>query len=186
MVAGLQRGVVLLEPHDPAWSAAFAAERDLLLAVLGRHIVALEHVGSTAVPGVDAKPIIDIAVAVRDATLIGEWAPLLAPLGYTYFDDRSGIGDFFFAKGPEACRTVYLHAMTADSGNWCGYLRFRDRLRRDPGLRRAYTELKRDLAVKHAGKRNAYTDAKASFILGVIRGAQPHEPWNPDSMQRVP
>jgi GrpB-like predicted nucleotidyltransferase (UPF0157 family) len=168
MSLGLKRGMVRLVRYDPGWAVAFARERTQLLQVLGPAAVAIEHVGSTAVEGLLAKPILDIAVAGRPPIHAAEWQPRLERLGYAAFGDRESRGDFFFAKGPDEGRTVYLHVVPGGSVWWLDYLAFRDRLRADAALRDAYTELKTGLAEQFSGDRRSYTEAKAAFIAKLI------------------
>lgn len=169
---GLRRGEVRVCRYRRAWADAFERERDLLGGVLGPAALAVEHVGSTAVPGLAAKPVIDIAVAVRSLGGLAGWDRALASEGYTAFGDREGRGEHFYAKGPERRRTVYLHAVPAGSRNWSDYLRFRDALRSSAALRAAYARLKRRLSALHPRDRAAYSEAKAGFIREVLGGAK--------------
>jgi GrpB-like predicted nucleotidyltransferase (UPF0157 family) len=167
---GLRRGEVRLVGHRRGWSEAFAREKDLLARALGPGALAIEHVGSTAVPGLAAKPIVDIAVAVRSLRGLRGWPAALAPEGYAAFGDREGRGEHFYAKGPEARRTVYLHVVLLRSRNWGRYLGFRDALRSSAQLRRRYARLKRRLSAVHPHDRAAYTKAKEEFIQDVLKG----------------
>jgi GrpB-like predicted nucleotidyltransferase (UPF0157 family) len=167
MILGLPRGEVRLVPHPEGWKRAFSRERRLLAAALGRRAAAIEHVGSTAVPGLAAKPILDIAVAVPSLRRIGAWPRLLEAEGYTFFGDREGWGEQFFAKGPEDRRTVYLHVVERGSRRWRDYLSFRDRLAGSPRLSARYAALKARAAAR-AADRKAYTAAKERFIRRVI------------------
>jgi len=93
----------------------------------------------------------------------------LAAEGYTSFGDREGCGERFFAKGPDECRTVYLHVVRLESSNWRDYLKFRDALRRDAKLRDEYACLKREAAVLHPRDRKAYSALKDAWIARVLR-----------------
>jgi GrpB-like predicted nucleotidyltransferase (UPF0157 family) len=168
---GLQRGTVRLVPHQTGWARCFAEEQARLNAALGDRARDIQHVGSTAVPGLDAKPILDIAVAVSDLPAITECVPLLEALGYTYFGDRSGKGDYFFAKGEERSRTHSLHMAEHSGSEWAAMLSFRDALIADPTARQRYSDLKHVLSQQHANDRAAYTDGKASFIQSLLREA---------------
>jgi GrpB-like predicted nucleotidyltransferase (UPF0157 family) len=165
---GLRRGEVRLVRHQCGWPEAFARERRRLERLLGPGALAIEHVGSTAVAGLAAKPVVDIAIAVGSLDGAGAWAGALGSAGYTAFGDREGRGEHFYAKGPEGSRTVYLHVVPLRSRNWSNYLGFRDALRSSAPLRRRYEELKRRLSALHPRDRGAYTEAKAEFIRGVL------------------
>jgi len=168
MILGLKRGEVRLVPHQPEWASAFALERDLLTPLLGRAALRVEHVGSTAVPDLEAKPVIDIAVAVSSLLAIQSWPSILKEQGYTFFGDREGWGEHFFAKGPDEMRTFYLHAVPIETERWRDYLRFRDRLCASPSLRFEYGELKRRAAEIYSTDRTSYTEAKDAWIRKLL------------------
>ena len=167
---GLARETVLLVEYTETWAACFRAERAEILRALGQLAVDVQHIGSTSVPGLLAKPIIDIAVGVRSLDDVEQAVPVLSALGYEYFGDREGTGEHFFAKGTDHRRTHYLHMAEIESRNWRDYLKFRDSLRADTVLREEYAELKRRLAAEYALCRKLYTDGKANFVRGVLRG----------------
>jgi len=178
MALGLERGSVRLVTHQPGWAAAYRAAAEGVASVLAdvRPAPRIAHVGATAVPGLPAKPIIDIAVGVADLAVVSECVAPLAGLGYTYLGDRAVREDHLFVRGPEHRRTVYLHIVHEGGEKWNAYLRFRDRLRADPELRDRYAEIKRDLARRYADHRPAYTAGKAAIIeeiLGRPSGAAP-------------
>jgi GrpB-like predicted nucleotidyltransferase (UPF0157 family) len=129
MILGLARGSVRLVPHQIGWHEAFEDEQRRLQSALGVSARKIEHVGSTAVPDLLAKPIIDIAIAVESFDRIQAWPQALAVHDYTAFGDRYGWQDHFFAKGPETLRTFYLHVVEESGIRWRNYLRFRDRLK---------------------------------------------------------
>ena len=168
MTLGLKRGIVSLVPHQKEWALEFENESARLKSLLGGTSAAIEHVGSTAVPDLVAKPIIDVAIAVVSWNSISAWPALLAREGYTYFGDRENVGDHFFAKGPDERRTHHVHVVIAGGAKWNEYLKFRDTLRSNPALREEYQQLKRYLAEQNPNDREAYTDAKASFIKKVL------------------
>jgi GrpB-like predicted nucleotidyltransferase (UPF0157 family) len=168
MILGLRRGEVRLVAHQPGWPAAFVSEKERLAQRLGISGQEIEHVGSTAVPDLVAKPIIDIALGVSSLADTGDWPQRLGPDGYAFFGDREGWGEHFYAKGPEENRTIYLHVVPIQSARWSEYLKFRDSLRASAGLRKEYGGLKRDLLAAHQDDRNAYTGAKAAFIRRVL------------------
>jgi GrpB-like predicted nucleotidyltransferase (UPF0157 family) len=162
-----------VEPYNPAWPAAFTAERDALLPILKPWLSGpIEHVGSTAVPGLPAKPIIDIMAAVQDLETSRAALPHLASLGYCYAPYRDDVMHWLCKPGPDV-RTHHLHLVPHGSALWNDRIAFRDRLRADAELAAEYAELKVRLARTHADDREAYTQAKTPFIEGVLgrRGA---------------
>src|SRR6266404_751998 len=168
MILGLKRGEVRLVPHQPEWRAAFVEEKNHLALLLGESALRIEHVGSTAVPDLPSKPVIDVAIAVWSFAEIDSWPTILKEAGYTYFGDREGRGDHFFAKGPDEMRTFYVHVVLIESDRWRDYLKFRNTLLANSPTRVAYADLKRQAAENHAGCRAAYTEAKDAWIRRVM------------------
>jgi GrpB-like predicted nucleotidyltransferase (UPF0157 family) len=168
MRLGLKRGDVRLVEHQQYWGSMFVAERDILSSVLCGTALRIEHVGSTAVADLEAKPILDIAIGVRTLEDQAGWPHILALYGYCHMGDRFGWGEHFYAKGPDSMRTVYLHVMPIKSVRWENYLMFRDILRTNADVRREYNDLKRKLALALPDDRNSYTDEKAAFITKAL------------------
>ncbi len=166
---GLERGTVRVVPPDDEWPVAFARERHCLCTRIGHLVLDIQHVGSTAVPGLAAKPIIDIAAAVASRADLPRCRPLLIALGYLDRGDRGRKGGYVFAKesAPDV-RTHHLHIVTIDDPQWANYLRFRDRLRADVALRTEYACLKRRLQGRFGCDRQGYTEAKDAFIRRVL------------------
>ena len=160
---------VIIESYDSAWPKRFESERLLLAPMLAPWLVGtIEHVGSTAVPGLAAKPIIDIMAAVRDLPSSLPAIEALKSLSYRYFEYRADVMHWF-CKPNDLNRTHHLHLVPFDSPLWRERLLFRDRLRADAAIRRSYAELKLELASKHRDDREAYTDAKTDFIRSVLQ-----------------
>jgi GrpB-like predicted nucleotidyltransferase (UPF0157 family) len=163
--------VVIIAPYDPAWPAMFQAERALIEGQLGAYVVgAIEHVGSTAVPGLSAKPVIDIMVGVASLELSRPALPLLEPLGYCHFPYKADVMHWLCKPSPEL-RTHHAHLVPFQSRLWIDRLAFRDSLRADAALRAAYARLKIELAVRYREDREAYTEHKTDFIQRVLAGA---------------
>lgn len=163
-MVGLRRGTVRLEPYNSVWPAVFAREQTALEMIFGGAALAIEHVGSTAVPGLSAKPIVDIEVGLRR---FDEWqkiVPQLERAGYTFMPERVTPDEIFMPKGPDENRTHYLHVTGYDSAEWRKVLAFRDTLRANEATRQAYENLKQKLALDFADDRAAYSRAKAEFI----------------------
>lgn len=163
--------------YDPAWPGRFAEGRARAAAVLGPWLAApIEHIGSTSVPGLPAKPVIDMLAPVRS---LAEAQDAVAPLetdGWLFWPDDPGrhYRLWFLRPSPEA-RTHHLHVIEHDHPQARALIAFRDALRASPDLCADYAGLKRRLARQHASNRNAYTNAKAGFVASVLRaaGAQP-------------
>jgi len=150
--------------HDPAWAAAFERERAALEAAIGDLATGgIHHVGSTAVRGLAAKPIVDILVGVEDLESSRAAFEPLGRLEYHYAPYRAGEMHWFCKPSP-ARRTHHLHLVPTGSRRYADELAFRDRLRTDRDLAEAYAALKRDLAARFANDRDAYTEGKSDFI----------------------
>jgi GrpB-like predicted nucleotidyltransferase (UPF0157 family) len=167
---GLRRGALSLRPYDDAWVSCFQAERATLMDNSGGLITVVEHVGSTSIPGLDAKPVIDLQAALPNLHTARRLIPRLVELGYTFMPERVYDNRIFLPKGSEECRTHYLSLIEADTDEWRVRLRFRDALRESPALRQEYQDLKRGLAARNAGDRTAYTAAKTDFVRRVLAG----------------
>ena len=161
--------------YDPAWPEVFAAEAARLRPFFPPGcIVRLEHIGSTAVPGLAAKPVVDILVGVDDVELVrDEVAPRLEAAGYDYFwrptsgDDTGPFYPWFIGRDAAGRRISHIHVAPLDmSGQW-ERVEFRDHLRAHPDVAAEYAALKRGLAERLGHDREAYTDAKTEFILRV-------------------
>lgn len=172
-MVGLARDRVRLESHDPAWRDHFEAEASRLLDAVGDWLLAVEHVGSTAVEGLPAKPVVDVLAAVPDESTARSLVPVLEPLGYEHHPDDDVADRVFLAKGPREDRTVYCSLAPVGSDTYCEQLAFRDALRADPQLRSEYAALKRRLAAEHPDDREAYTDGKTPFVEQVLEETLP-------------
>ena len=173
-IVGLKRGTVRIVPYNPTWAKMFEQEKQALEEMFGSRILAVEHVGSTAVPGLSAKPIIDINVAIASLTDVQDFIEKLPGLGYQYLPDRSYPTPeyayrHFFTKGPESSRTHYLKLIELHNKEWEDAIFFRDCMRRNKTARDNYAVLKRQLAEKYADDRASYTESKAEFIQDIIR-----------------
>ncbi len=146
--------------------ARFAAERDRVVAALGTRALRVEHVGSTAVPGLPAKPIVDLDVAVADPDDEAAYLPDLLAAGY---DLRVREPGHRMVRTPE--RDVHLHVVGQDSEWLCRHLAFRDRLRADAADRAAYAALKRQLVARDLPSMDAYADAKGPLIGEILARA---------------
>jgi GrpB-like predicted nucleotidyltransferase (UPF0157 family) len=158
-------------PYDPSWVAQFERERAVLETLLAPwRRGPIEHVGSTAIPGLWAKPVIDMMVGV---TSLGESEPAKAALreaGYQYAEYKTDVMHWF-CKPSFAMRTHHLHLIPYGAPLWHDRLKFRDVLRADSALAADYAALKLDLASKFEFDREAYTEAKSPFIARILSSA---------------
>ncbi len=155
---------VEIVPYHPAWPARFAEESAAIEAALGDRVVGgIHHIGSTAVPGLAAKPVIDILAGIADLEAGYACHEPLAALGYLYAPYRADEEHWFCKPSPQR-RTHHLHLIPAGSRPYRARLAFRDHLRAPPDDAAAYEALKRRLAAELGHDREAYTQAKAEFV----------------------
>jgi len=166
---GLKRNTLKVVDHDPDWAALAVEACQTVRNTCGGLLVDVQHVGSTAVPDLPAKPILDIAAAMVTFDSMRELLKRLAAIGYRYRGDHGYAGGHVFVveSSPEI-RTIHLHVVEQSSSQWRHYVRFRDLLRHEPTIRKRYAELKRDLASICRDDREAYTASKADFIREVL------------------
>lgn len=165
---GLDRRKVELFLTQPEWEAAFERERDKIHAAAGDLVREIHHVGSTAIPGLVAKPIIDIALVLESMGQVGELTSMITPLGWL---DRGEIkeGDHFFVLESEVdVRSHHLHVVEVNSSNLDEYLLFKAALLADATIVLRYAELKKQLKERFQEDRVAYTNSKEEFIQAVI------------------
>src|SRR5262245_33402727 len=162
--------------YDPTWPDKFERERSDLAALLAPWLVGpIEHVGSTAVPGLAAKPVIDIMAAVRDLDSSRPVIDVLPRLGYCYWPYREDVMHWF-CKPSDAFRTHHLHVVPFRSQLWLDRLAFRDYLRIHRPVAEEYASLKCQLAKLYEFDREAYTDAKLPFVEWVLHMAAQDKP----------
>ena len=159
-MSGLSERVELSD-HDPSWAEHFEAERLQLGPIFAGRAVAIEHIGSTSVPELCAKPIVDILVGLRQPALTEEEIEAMKGLGYQYLGEYGLPGRLFFRKGDP--RTHNVHVVEHGGEHWERQLLFRDALRSDPEERRSYDAFKRRLAAE-GHSREVYTELKTPFI----------------------
>ena len=165
--------VVIVE-YDPRWPTLYEQERDRILRATGDLIVAIEHAGSTAVPNLGGKTIIDIMGAVPRLEDAERCVEPLAGIGYEYVPEYNDIipERRYFHKGPPEARTYHLHMVEHTSEFWERHLLFRDWLRLHPKDAEDYFRLKKELAGRFCRDREGYTDAKTSFIEAIVAKAR--------------
>lgn len=167
---GLQANLNLLVAYDPLWPAAFEEEKVRLTKALGPFAKGIEHYGSTAVPGLCAKPILDIMVGISP---LSEWErckPALEALGYDYAEGAGVPAHYIFGRGRDRTeRTHLVHVVEYQGESWRGSLAFRDALRCDAALCESYAKEKKRAAAAAPRNRAAYNLQKGSFIAESIK-----------------
>jgi GrpB-like predicted nucleotidyltransferase (UPF0157 family) len=160
---------VHIVPYDREWPNSFKAERTLLINAIGPWLMAgsIEHIGSTAIPGLAAKPVIDIMAGVESLKDSRAALPVLDRYQYCYAPYRTEVMHWLCKPSP-ARRTHHLHLVPLGSPLWIEQLAFRDFLRTHPDVALEYATLKRRLAELHRVDREAYTSAKAPFVQRVL------------------
>ena len=168
MSLGLESGTVQVVPYDSAWPNLFESEAARLLEdfSLAGLPVSIEHTGSTAVPGLAAKPILDILAGYPRGAAVQAYISVLAGANYIHRGDQEIPGREFFRRGNP--RAYHVHLTTIDGAFWRDHLTFRERLRADNSLRDAYASLKRDLAARYPRDRESYIAAKQSFVNEIL------------------
>ena len=163
---------VILSEYNPQWPSLFEEEASRVRQAIGDGLIAIEHIGSTSVPGLASKPVIDLLAAVRTLTEGERAVPCLAVLDYEYRGENGIPGRLFFRKGPvQYRRTHHLHMVEPGHEQWVANLRFRDYLRAHSEEACRYEALKRGLAIRFRDNRAAYTDGKTDYILAVLKKA---------------
>jgi GrpB-like predicted nucleotidyltransferase (UPF0157 family) len=167
---GLAVGTVKITSHDKKWRAVFIKERFRLKNLFSLAAINIQHIGSTAIPGLPAKPIIDLAVGINNLKIIKPLNAQLIKLGY-HRQPKAGTPNkrIFYAKGPTNRRTHYLHIVKYGGTEWNNLLLFRDYLRRHSRVMRQYGALKIRLAGQYANRRPLYTSRKNRFINQIIK-----------------
>lgn len=165
--------MIVIASYDPAWPALFEAEAARIRESFGLHAKRIEHVGSTAVPGLAAKPVIDIQVSVDSLASRELFEGLLKQLGYAHFPlDEFDLVYPFFKRPSNWPSTHHVHLCVSGSDQECTHIAFRDYLRCNPTAAAAYAELKRSLALVHHGltmeSQEQYSLAKTEFIRSML------------------
>ncbi|MHA1110815.1 MAG: GrpB family protein [Promethearchaeota archaeon] len=171
---GLQRGTIQLVPHNPKWKLLYKEESFFLRKILEDFIANIEHIGSTAIPWIVAKPIIDIALAVKDISEVQKIIKIMESNGYIYRGEiLLGIPDrYLFVKGSEDFRTHHIHLMPLTHFQWETHLLFRDYLITHPETAMEYQNLKLTLKQQFPKDRAKYLEGKSTFIVNVIEIAE--------------
>jgi GrpB-like predicted nucleotidyltransferase (UPF0157 family) len=167
LIGGVERREIVIVDYDVEWPASFGVERDRICSALGSRAVRVDHVGSTSVPGLAAKPILDIDLSVLDVEDEDAYLPDLIDAGYELRVRQPG---HRMVRTPAL--DVHVHICASGSDWERRHLLFRDWLRRNDADRSAYAALKRDLAAKEWPDMNAYADAKGELVAEITARAE--------------
>lgn len=175
-LCGYAQMKIIIQPYDRNWPALFEEEKVRLTQSLGGHFVSIQHIGSTSVPGLGAKPIIDIMIAVSSLAEADEFCVRpIVEMGYSYiaeFEAEIPQRRFFRKETAEGVRTHHIHLVEINSDWWVDHLLFRDYLHGNSEARRAYEAHKRQLAEQEWESSNDYAEAKTGFILKIMEEAR--------------
>ena len=171
MELGLRRGTAALAPHDPAWEAAAAQTIRLLKRILGETAADVQHIGSTAVRDIYAKPIIDIAVGTADCEAVLRREAVLAENGFL-FRGQDLPGQYLYVCGEQDIRTHHIHVLEYQSEAWCNYINLRDYLNCHAAEAQAYSAHKLALAAQYPDDRGTYTAMKSEMITEILQKAR--------------
>jgi GrpB-like predicted nucleotidyltransferase (UPF0157 family) len=172
----MNEDVIEIVEYDSTWQQMAVDEISTLRKIFSGdiNIRDIQHVGSTAIPGIAAKPIIDIYIGVDMIEKAQSMIKPLEDLSYIYWADNPNPKKMFFVKGMPPYgerRTHHLHAVEFDSDYWCARILFRDHLRQNPSLAAEYAKLKKELSEKYSQQRELYSNAKTQFIAHVLKSA---------------
>jgi GrpB-like predicted nucleotidyltransferase (UPF0157 family) len=169
-IIGLERDIIRLAPYEAGWARLYEEEKARLQAAVGDQVLDIQHVGSTAIPGIVAKPIIDIAIAVASFEAAYVCVAPIEALGYEYRGEH-GIPrrHYFVLRDPDSGKTlVHVHVRERDGPGWEKQILFRDYMRAHPQATAEYAALKQDLAARYPHDRLSYTEGKTSFIEHIL------------------
>lgn len=164
--------IVKLHAYDPNWAQQFEFEKNRILAALGDKAHGIEHIGSTSIKGLKAKPIIDILVGILNLDELSTYISALHDIDFDYIPKPEFKDRLFFRKGPWGQGICHLHICEIDSSEWIEKLLFRDYLRLHPEVAEEYAALKIALAAKYPFNRPIYTKNKEPFIQSIIDKAR--------------
>lgn len=170
LIGGIEKREIKIVDYDPDWPEKFARHEEIIRGAIGRALLLLEHIGSTSVAGLAAKPVIDILVVVADSANESTYLPRLEAAGYVLRVRERDWNEHRMLRTPE--QDVHIHVYSAGCPEIQRNLDFRNRLRNDAEDRRRYEQAKRELAAKDWPDMNAYALAKTDVIESIIAAGQ--------------
>ncbi|MFC9414826.1 GrpB family protein [Bacillus mobilis] len=162
---------IVIKPYQNDWQEEYVIEKEKYISLFGGDCIAIEHIGSTSVEGLGAKPIIDMMIGVTDLQITEKWIEALLQIGYEYVPKETPNWRFF-RKGKWRAGTHHLHVYIYNSEEWKNNILFRDFLIEHKWAQIEYRELKEKLAATYPFDRASYTNAKAPFIQNIIKLAK--------------
>lgn len=168
---GLHKDFVKLVPYDSEWAIEYEREREILEKLLSGYALDIQHVGSTSIPGLSAKPILDIAVAVKDKQTLYDLIPIFTQEGYDVKDTIESQGEVLARKGAPECRTHYIHVEVIGSTYWNNHILFRDYLLKHPEYINMYEDMKNQVSMQFKDRKE-YTAHKNEFIQNILELAK--------------
>lgn len=157
-----------MHPHNQDWAADYQTIATQLKPIFGKQLLLIEHIGSTSIPGIKAKPIIDILIAVTDIGCVAEILPAMEAVGYDFRGERGIPGRQYFRMEPDSACGIHVHVYQQGHKAITEKLNFRDYMRTHPDRAQAYSQLKERLAEKFRENRATYTESKSDFIVETI------------------
>ncbi len=171
MTLGLEHNVNRLCAYSDDWPVQFSIESEKILSACRDHVIAIEHVGSTSIQGLVAKPIVDIMIGVRSLDVADKMVNNMRSIGYDYPGDIGIPAERIFGRDP-GFRRFLVHVVVFKSANWFQYLKFRDVLRADEEIAQDYGNLKLKIAKQHPQGRALYTKLKSAFIQEILKQSE--------------
>ena len=168
---GLKQGILQFSEYDPEWVVLFSAERERILSVVSELIADMQHIGSTAVPGLRAKPIIDIGIHMKNGIDPQQLQPGLNQIGIRWRNKQINPGHFYAVKDSNDLHLFHYHIFEHDAAAWHEHIHFRDALLANDAIRDEYAAQKLVWAKESGGHRPTYVDLKTDFIT---RHSQPN------------
>ena len=169
---GLNKDIVNLVPYDNEWKNEFIKEKKLLQEILCDYALDIQHVGSTSIPGIICKPILDIAVAVKSLDILEELIPILTSAGYDVKNSIEDKNEILARKGVPECRTHYIHIEVLNGEFWKHHILFRDYLLKHSEAVIEYEKIKKESFALYKNDRKKYTESKHKFIREIIERAE--------------
>jgi GrpB-like predicted nucleotidyltransferase (UPF0157 family) len=169
---GTTAGNIEIVPYSTEWPELFELEAKRIMAACEGIITVIEHIGSTAIPGMAAKPILDIMPGLESYQDGWKTIGPLKQLGYEYFGENGIPGRLYFGFRSEQRSVIHVHIFEIGTENWRRHLIFRDYLRNNPAIAAQYAELKKELAIRFRNERGEYTNGKSEFINSVVQKAR--------------
>ncbi|MGG3798580.1 GrpB family protein [Metabacillus fastidiosus] len=163
---------IKIEDYNSNWVKQFESEKVKLTEILADKVISIEHIGSTSVKGLGAKPILDIVIGVNDLEVVSEFIEPLKQIGYEFVYHKEFPERRFFRKGKWRAGTHHLHFYQFEGEHWNNQILFRNYLRNNPHVLKEYYQLKIDLAAKFRFDRVSYTENKSLFIQNVLQRAK--------------